>query len=200
MSQLNPSALTRLIESQSASDDPQAATTIQILHNLQHQHLWTSLQTHDIVTTSGSTDDNPRDTPRTLISGIPPHRVYTHPDEQLYMLEKSITEDDLQPERMFVIPTAQGQKWSLRRMAVAFDALASLENTVTEDAEAARGSAGSGKVEKLDEYYEKKREAQVTKEWGTRRALLAMTNRDMGGDGTVVYYIVQEGEVKPRQN
>ena len=34
-----------------------------------------------------------------------------------------------------------------------------------------------------------------------KRVLLAMKAHDgMGGDGTVVYYIVQEGEVKPRQN
>lgn len=34
-----------------------------------------------------------------------------------------------------------------------------------------------------------------------KRVLLAMkAHVGMGGDGTVVYYIVQEGEVKPRQN
>ncbi|EPS27838.1 hypothetical protein POX_e06818 [Penicillium oxalicum] len=200
MSVLDSSALSRLIESESASADPQAATTIQILHNLQHQHFWTSLQIHDISGSSDGLEVNIKDSPRTLISGIPPHRVYTHPDEQLYMLEKAITEDDLQPERVFVIPTAQGQKWSLRRMAMAFDALASLENTIGNEIDATDATADPDKAEKLGQYYEKKRQAKVTKEWGTRRALLAMTNRDMGGDGTVVYYIVQEGEVKPRQN
>lgn len=34
-----------------------------------------------------------------------------------------------------------------------------------------------------------------------KRVLLAMkAHEGGGGDGTVVYYIVQEGEVKPRQN
>lgn len=34
-----------------------------------------------------------------------------------------------------------------------------------------------------------------------KRVLLGMrANEGMGGDGTVVYYIMQEGEVKPRQN
>jgi tRNA-splicing endonuclease subunit Sen15, fungi type len=34
-----------------------------------------------------------------------------------------------------------------------------------------------------------------------KRVLLAMkAHQGMGGDGTIVYYIVQEGEVKPRQN
>jgi tRNA-splicing endonuclease subunit Sen15, fungi type len=34
-----------------------------------------------------------------------------------------------------------------------------------------------------------------------KRVLLAMkAHEGRGGDGTIVYYIVQEGEVKPRQN
>ena len=34
-----------------------------------------------------------------------------------------------------------------------------------------------------------------------KRVLLGMRAHDgVGGDGTVVYYIMQEGEVKPRQN
>ncbi|KAJ5444189.1 uncharacterized protein N7458_008061 [Penicillium daleae] len=202
---LEPSALTKLIESASASGNPLAATTIQILHNLQHQHLWTFLQIHDISTTSNATDPNTPDSiafndPQTLISGIPPHRVYTHPDEQLYMLDKGIAEDDLRPERLFVIPTAQGQKWSLRRMAAAFDSLAALEVSENEEAVSSNESVDPEKAKKLDEYYERKERARETKEWGTRRALLAMTNRGMGGEGTVVYYVVQEGDVKPRQN
>ncbi|KAF3394544.1 hypothetical protein F1880_005156 [Penicillium rolfsii] len=192
---LEPSALTRLIDSASASGNPVAATTIQILHNLQHQHLWTSLEIHDISKNSIASD-----APPTLISGIPPHRVYTHPDEQLYMLEKGITEDDLRSERLFVIPTAQGQSWSLRRMAAAFDSLALLEASEGEEPLSTGESVDPEKAKKLNEYYERREKAKETKEWGTRRALLAMTNRGMGGEGTVVYYVVQEGEVKPRQN
>ena len=34
-----------------------------------------------------------------------------------------------------------------------------------------------------------------------KRVLLAMMSQNgMGGDGTIVYYIMQEGAVKPRQN
>jgi tRNA-splicing endonuclease subunit Sen15, fungi type len=199
---LEPSAITKLIESASASENPLAATTIQILHNLQHQHLWTSLQIHDISTNPDIPESTVSDAPQTLISGIPPHRVYTHPDEQLYMLEKGIQEDDLRPERLFVIPTAQGQPWSLRRLAAAFDSLAVLEASMSESegALSASETVEPEKTKKLDEYYERKEKAKLTKEWGTRRALLAMTNRGMGGEGTVVYYVVQEGEVKPRQN
>lgn len=199
------SALTRLIDSASMSGNPLGATTIQILHNLQHQHLWTSLQIHDVPIPANSTPDpaylepSARDKGRTIISGIPPQRTYTHPDEQLYLLENGLGEDDLKPERVFVIPTSQGQYWSLRRMAGVFDALPNIE--VDEDSEESTSqNVNPDKAKKLEEYYKRKEKALETKEWGSRRMLLAMVDKGMGGDGTVVYYVVQEGEVKPRQN
>ncbi|OQD75024.1 hypothetical protein PENDEC_c008G02604 [Penicillium decumbens] len=197
-----PSALSKLIEASSASGNPFSATTLQIMHNLQHQHLWTSLQIHDISTPSDTETSTkspitslPDNTAPTLISGIPPHRVYTHPDEQLYMLEQGLRDDDLKPERIFVIPTAQGQSWSLRRMAAVFDALAEVQPDET-----STGEKDTGKAEQLAKYYERRKKAHETKEWGGKRVLLAMVDKGMGGEGTVVYYVVQEGEVKPRQN
>jgi tRNA-splicing endonuclease subunit Sen15 len=128
--------------------------------------------------------------------------VYTHPDEQLYMLENKIQEDDLQPERMFVVPTTQGQPWSLRHMAVVFDRLPEFIEQAREDDESSSVKAADDpeKAAKLAGYYAKREEAGRTKEWGSRRVLLAMVDKGMGGDGTVAYYVVQEGEVKPRQN
>ena len=199
-----PSALTTLIDSVSASGNPLAATTLQVLHNLQHQHLWTSLQIHDTPSsqTPGSArpDPSPQDAVRSLISGIPPHRIYTHPDEQLYLLDKGLREDDLKPERMFVIPTSQQQAWSLRRMAAAFDALSDVRVGVEDETASKDDNPDPGKAQKLKEYYVRREEALATKEWGSQRMLLAMVDKGMGGEGTVVYYIVQEGEVKPRQN
>ncbi|KAJ5085837.1 hypothetical protein N7532_010608 [Penicillium argentinense] len=191
-----PSQLTELIDSMSASTNPQTATTLQILHNLQYQHLWTSLQIHATPADMASSAEDPRPT---LISGIPPHRVYTHPDEQLYMLERGLRDDDLRPERLFVIPTAQGQRWSLRRMAAVFDAMSDIEVAADDESDTVALPEGA-KAEKLEEYYRKRAEADITKEWGSKRALLGMVDKGMGGEGTVVYYIVQEGEVKPRQN
>lgn len=61
--------------------------------------------------------------------------------------------------------------------------------------------SGTGeKREKLAEYYERRKIARATQEWGGKRMLLAMVDKGIGGDGTVVYYVVQEGAVKPRQN
>lgn len=192
-----PSALTTLI---SATDNPLAATTHQVLHNLQHQHLWTSLKIHDLST----------EFPISLISGIPPHRVYTHPDEQLYMVVRGLREDDVELDRMFVIPTVQGQSWSLEKMAAVFDALSDpSDDEVEEEAkaeteeqssDAVAGGADADKAAKLAEYYEYRTKARRTGEWGSKRLLLAMIDKGMGGEGTVVYYVIQEGTVKPRQN
>lgn len=188
-----PSALTTLSTTTTTTNKPtpQSATTTQILHNLQHQHLWTSLKTHVLQPLDPSADSG---SPAYLISGVPPHRVYTHPDEQLYLLEKGLREDDIPAERMFVIPTAQGQAWSLRRMAAVFDSV-----TETEGDEDGEGDDGE-KVEALKAYYAQRKKARETREWGGKRMLLAMVDKGMGGDGTVVYYVVQEGAVKPRQN
>ncbi|KAF9895398.1 hypothetical protein FE257_000304 [Aspergillus nanangensis] len=200
-----PSALTALISNTSAPSNPYSATTLQILHNLEHQHLWTSLQVHNLEVPSA--DSESPSLSHFLISGIPPHRVYTHPDEQLYMLEKGLRDEDVDLERMFVLPTAQGQSWSLRRMAAVFDSLAdpaeefcSLSSSAGNDAEDRGTKANSEKAAKLAEYYERRTKAFRTREWGGKRILLAMVDKGMGGDGTVVYYIVQEGAVKPRQN
>jgi hypothetical protein len=193
------SQLSELIDSTSASTNPQAATTLQILHNLQHQHLWTSLQIHP--SPSNGTSSEPQESCPPLISGIPPNRVYTHPDEQLYMLEQGLREDDLRPERLVVIPTAQGQNWSLRRMAAVFDALDDITTGADDEADLeTRPPVEGDKAQKLEEYYQRREKANATLEWGSKRVLLGMVNKGMGGDGTVVYYIVQEGEVKPRQN
>ncbi|RDW93574.1 uncharacterized protein DSM5745_00896 [Aspergillus mulundensis] len=189
-----PSSLSNRI-STSTDANPVAATTHQVLHSLQHQHQWTSLQIHEIDTKFSIP----------LISGIPPHRVYTHPDEQLYMVERGLREEDVELDRMFVLPTVQGQAWSLERMAAVFDALPEpaeeneAEAEVEEQTEASE-AVDADKAAKLAEYYEYRAKARRTGEWGSKRLLLAVIDKGMGGDGTVVYYVVQEGTVKPRQN
>jgi hypothetical protein len=207
-----PSALTTLVSK--SSSDPISALTTQVVHNLQHQHLWTSLRIHtsaaDFITLSDFQNLPSTATPTPLISGIPPHRAYTHPDEQLYMLELGLRDDDLEPERVFVLATTQAQSWTLRKLAAVFDGLpqpGTVETTPPDDTTTANGQqhvedvkSDGGKAAKLAQYYERRREAMVSKEWGGKRLLLAVVDRTMGGDGTVVYYVVQEGNVKPRQN
>ena len=176
-----PSALTTLIASSSDPSNPVASLTQQVHHNLTHQHLWTSLRIHEPYTLS-PTQSIP------LISGIPPQPIYIHPDEQAYMLEHGVRAEDTRVEREWVIPTAQGQKWSLRRLAEVFGALPERKEELRD---------GKGEVRAEVREYEKRKREEA---WGGKRVLLSMVNRKMGGDGTVVYYVVLEGAVKPRQN
>ncbi|RAK99054.1 uncharacterized protein BO80DRAFT_323805, partial [Aspergillus ibericus CBS 121593] len=192
------SALTTLLSTTTTPSTPLSASTIQILHNLQHQHLWTSLRVHDLHLPSPDATTTTND-PLYLISGIPPHHIYTHPDEQLYMLERGLRDEDVELERMFVLPTVEGQSWSLRRMAGVFDSLPEGGEDGEEAGREVEVEVEGEKADKLREYYAYREKARATREWGGKRILLAMLDRQMGGDGTIVYYVVHDGAVKPRQ-
>lgn len=125
------------------------------------------------------------------------------------MLERGLRDDDIDAERTFVIPTVQGQSWSLRRMAAVFDSLPKINEelgslAVAENREDAVADNDNDiddeKEAKIRGYLEYRRKARETGQWGGKRLLLGMVDRGMGGEGTVVYYVVQEGAVKPRQN
>ncbi|KUL90721.1 hypothetical protein ZTR_00269 [Talaromyces verruculosus] len=194
------SALTTLISatSNTSSPSPLHALTTQVYHNLQHQHLWTSLKIHN-----PSEDASLPGLTLPLISGIPPQRMYTHPDEQLYLLQIGLREEDLPSERLWVLPSTQGQTWTLGKLATIFDALPSritgTESPTTAD-EGSKETVDKEKEEKLAKYFQKKQEADKENKWGGKRLLLAVVDRLVGGDGTIVYYVVQDGHVKPRQN
>jgi tRNA-splicing endonuclease subunit Sen15, fungi type len=119
---------------------------------------------------------------------------------------------DLKPEREWVVPTTLAQKWTLKELCAVFDALpqrgprriypakptSSTAHTASArsgSAEPREGSAGEGSKRKGASF------PTTIEHQDAKRVLLAMKAHDgKGGDGTVVYYIVQEGEVKPRQN
>ncbi|KAF1350970.1 tRNA-splicing endonuclease subunit Sen15 [Delphinella strobiligena] len=150
----------------------------QILHNLQYQHLWTDLRIHHYSFTAKER----KPLPRPLISGLPPQRLYIHPDEQIALLQaqKEIGGTGLGevlPQREFVCPTQLREKWSLRRFGEVFDEI-TLEPPEVEG----------------DDEDEGKQEAD---KWRTTKRFLLATLDD---DSTVVYYIVHDGIVKPRQN
>ena len=124
-----------------------------------------------------------------------------HPDEQVEMLRAGLREQDVRVEREWVLPTHLREKWSLRKFADVFDAVAEeppeedwaeeqgesgLVGKATDGAGNRKGHTGSG----LDP----SREGSGRR--GGKRVLLAT----LSDDSTVVYYIVHEGLVKPRQN
>lgn len=158
---------------------------LQIAHNLRHQHLWTDVRiyTHSPTTSLAL--------PRPLISGLPPVRLYVHPDEQIALLQKQKDAGktgmpELRSEREWVLPSHLREKWSLKRFGEVFDAVTLVPTT------------GSGQLlfeEDKDEGDAE--EAEEENEWRKTKRLLLATLDD---DSTVVYYIVHDGIVKPRQN
>jgi len=86
-------------------------------------------------------------------------------------------------QREWVLPLSLGEKWTLKQFCWVFDGLVE-RDVVKVDSEPCE----DGVAKKF--------------EWkDSKRLILAMlAHNGFGGDGTVTYYIMQEGEVKPRQN
>ncbi|MCJ1301486.1 hypothetical protein MMC08_004287 [Hypocenomyce scalaris] len=188
----NVSALTTFISSNTPASTPLTHAShyhhlaLQVLHNLQYQHDWTSLCIH----THSPISETSKLLPRPLISGLPPHRIYVHPDEQVELLKAGLKEADGEVEREWVLPTQLTEKWSLRRFAEVFDAVGELP-------ERPEGVDGGEGVERKDVRDEgQKSRGKGEKRRGGKRVLLATVN----DDSTIVYYIVHDGIVKPRQN
>ncbi|MCJ1446034.1 MAG: hypothetical protein MMC23_006539 [Stictis urceolatum] len=181
---------------------PYQALALSILHQLQYAHDWKSLAIHTISPLTG------KPLPRPLVSGLPPQRIYVHPDEQVEILarekerEKSAKAkatgsanaggnanedeaggDKVSVEREWVVPTKLSEKWSLRKFAEVFDAVGE-EPPVGDEDGIVDGGSGGGSIE------------SHAKRRAGKRILLAV----LGDDSTAVYYIVHEGIVKPRQN
>ncbi|KAK7521104.1 Sen15 protein-domain-containing protein [Phyllosticta citriasiana] len=158
----------------------------QTLHNLQHQHHWRSLTLH---THSPTSPHLPLSRP--LLSGLPSKRLYTHPDEQIALLKEAArrrsaglpVEDDPAPQREWVVPTHLREKWTVRELAEVFG-----DMTVAPPA-----AAGE---EDEDAQGQQSKEGAEDKWRTTKRALLGIVE----DDSTVVYYLVHDGIVKPRQN
>ncbi|EMD00587.1 hypothetical protein BAUCODRAFT_60840 [Baudoinia panamericana UAMH 10762] len=153
-----------------------ANLALQIAHNLRFAHDWTELRIHyEGFSGSGSL-------PRPVISGLPPKRLYVHPDEQIELLEKQRKQGstkplELAPEREWVLPSQLHEQWTLGRFAEVFDALDAIPSVTSDD----------------------RATGHVTSHWRTeqpKRLLLATIDTD----STVVYYVLHNGIVKPRQN
>lgn len=153
------------------------ALALQLQHNLQHQHQWTALQLHTHAPLAPHAP-----LPRPLLSGLPPRRLYVHPDEQIELLKTQEAARrrgdevvEARPEREWVLPSHLREKWSLRRLGDVFD--------------------GIGEVPPASEGGEEE-EGGVNRWRTTKRVVLGI----LEDDSTAVYYLVHDGLVKPRQN
>lgn len=147
-----------------------------VLNNLENQQDWTQLQCHK---------DSAR--PRILLSGLPPRRLYIHPDEQIEITKaegllgngRRIPQP---PEFEWVLPMHLAEKSSVGLFASVFDSI----NAKPPGAESEATVDGDEDVQ-----WKQWRNAKRQK-----RILLAVVQ----DDSTVVYYIMHNGTVKPRQN
>lgn len=153
----------------------------QIQHNLQYQHYWSDLELHTRSPVANEL------LPRPLLSGLPPQRLYIHPDEQIELLKDAdrarkasdtgALEVKAEREREWILPTRLSEKWTLRRLAGIFDSITM--------------------VPPHPEPKSENEQDRPANPWRTtKRIVLASVDTD----STVVYYIVQDGVVKPRQN
>lgn len=149
-----------------------------VLNNLENQHDWTGTKIH-----------TQPDLPRPLIYGLPPKRLYVHPDEQIETIkvEKDRSERITQtPEFEWVLPLHLAEKWSPAQFAAVFDAL--------EPIPPCDGSNGDESPDGKDDPL-----AQLKLWRGPKRGkrILLATIQD---DSTITYYFMHDGLVKPRQN
>ncbi|KIW01073.1 uncharacterized protein PV09_07364 [Verruconis gallopava] len=174
------SALETYLQDQSSENskhsDHLSLLALQVMHNLQYQHRWTGLEIHTKAPISGVPF------PRPIISGLPPNRLYVHPDEQAQILKDELERRDQRsdlrseagdevsaleaPQKEWVLPSHTREKWSLKRFAEVFDAM---------------------DAKPVDHH----------KAWDVCKRLVLATVQD---DSTVVYYFMSDGIVKPRQN
>ncbi|KAI2630459.1 tRNA-splicing endonuclease subunit Sen15 [Xylaria nigripes] len=131
-----------------------------VLDNLKYQHDWTELQT----LTRSPTNSAPFVRP--LIAGLPPRRLYMHPDDQIALVKSNSVPDSEvfdTPEVELVLPTHISEKWTIKAFAGVFDSLPVQASSHPER---------------------------------PKRIVLAIIH----DDSTIVYYLMHDGIVKPRQN
>ena len=104
------------------------------------------------------------------------------------MLKAGMKETEVELEREWVLPCHLREKWSLRRMAEDFDAVGVVPPGFEEEP--------GVQVEESEGEFRKEAKGQGKKRRGGKRILVGI----VGDDSTIVYYIVHDGTVKPRQN
>ncbi|GAB7353026.1 hypothetical protein MBLNU459_g3582t1 [Dothideomycetes sp. NU459] len=218
------SALQALFEQERTSQSPHQAhlrqLAQQVAHNLEFQHLWSDIQIHNYSPSGSPSGDHdapsPQDNlarepklfPRPLISGLPPQRLYIHPDEQIALLQaqKAVGGTgmgEVLPEREWVCPSHLREKWSLRRFGEVFDHITLYPPELDEDEKDPSRPRGRhiGVNDKHHHVTTGGEHSDSTQsdfnKWRTTKRILLATLDD---DSTVVYYIVHDGIVKPRQN
>ncbi|KUI64098.1 putative tRNA-splicing endonuclease subunit tsp-1 [Cytospora mali] len=144
------------------------------LDNLENQQDWKDITTH--------TDPSH---PRPLISGLPPRRMYIHPDEQVDIIkaEKALGTSISQaqePEYEWVLPVHLSETLTLSNFAAVFDSIEAVPP--------------GGKAQETED------DGAEWKKWRGSKRVKRVLLATIHDDSTVVYYMMHDGIVKPRQN
>jgi len=90
-----------------------------VYENLENQHDWTLLESHTLKESQNKTL-----LPRPLITGLPPRRLYLHPDDQVELVKTHATYTvDETPEIEWVVPMHLSEKLTLKQLAEVFDSV-----------------------------------------------------------------------------
>jgi tRNA-splicing endonuclease subunit Sen15, fungi type len=101
-----------------AQQDQVSSLAASVLGNLKNQHDWKSLKMHT------HTPDTKVALPRPLISGLPPRRIYIHPDDQIEMIKNnSMRAAEQSPETEWVLPTSLNEHITLEFLSTVFDSI-----------------------------------------------------------------------------
>ncbi|KAF8458361.1 tRNA-splicing endonuclease subunit Sen15 [Terfezia claveryi] len=182
-----------------ASHPQHVLSLVSIVHkNLEHQADWSELHIHSTP-----------NLPRPLISGIPSEAIYVDPDTNTVEVRKAqsgkkkkvglgqseIADGDeycRKIDREWVLPVDLREKWTVRQWAEVFDSIPA-EPPVPRSADDGPDDEPGGV--RLDNSG-----GSPSLEAGTEKRKKRLVMGMVSGDSTVVYYIVHDGIVKPRQN
>jgi len=120
---------------------------------------------------------------------------------QIELIKAGLREEDVPSERIFVAPSALGEKWTLKMFAGVFEGVPTPGSRRQQEWEMSRGEERQGEERQGEERQGEERQGKEGggRQWAgddVKRMLLATVD----DDSTVVYYVVHDGIVKPRQN
>jgi tRNA-splicing endonuclease subunit Sen15, fungi type len=201
------------------SPSPLLPLAHQVAHNLQHQQRWTAITIHTTSLLTGEPLARP------LVSGLPPRRVYVHPDEQVEMLRRARQKKQERKEKLAGResvgsadaagePTPAGGSGSGSSSSNEAQAMWEpkpqrewvLPTDLREEWTLRRLAAVFAGIDAVPPRPHARgdeaegvedEEAESEAKWRTTKRLLLAA---IQSDSTIVYYVVHDGIVKPRTN
>lgn len=170
-----------------------------VRENLELEKDWTAVEIHPVAAPASAASAGAPDA-RPLLHGLPPRRMYVHPDEQIAIIraekERGGERIPQPPEAEWVLPMHLNEKWSMARFAAVFDSIDAIPPSAAQGEDGEQDVGGGSAAQQLDA----DADSELWKQWRGpkrgKRIILAIVQ----DDSTVSYYAMHDGIVKPRQN